>query len=746
MSFHNIGKALQESSEDKAGTPTVNPESTVLNVVCMGTKCHHSNKDSQSILTSLFKVIDTSKPDKGVSKQYTHMIDGFGAKPKKSKEELIDENEAKLHPMLGAYDVDCEYDAKEDRVIVTKKKHELGVIEEARRKILQAQIRGKGYKKIVEEIIKVCDALMQTGKAKLPLILNLYGFSRGADTALRVANILLAEYGLEDVRINIFAIDPVPGPNRKGHMKARIIPPNVDNYVSILMKHEPALGFEPMDASRLVPLDPERTRIQHKIYFGNHGAAVTVPSKPEILDSAMLLWDAMHKFAKRNGTRLKKNIPFVRLTPELQESDQYIELDVASRLKFYTHMLVHEKDYAKLQTVLGTDREFLTRREDYLFHGRDYFCDKEHQELFKKMYPAYFDYFFQKNIEGYKVEKVIAEMEGIAQIPELKASLEAKEYPTKKPVPSARGIPLVVRFNTLEDAPIVHDKFSRLLHSIMLLTNLAHRNGDSEMQNWGKQLRAQVLVLLEKPGCEKMLNEILLAAMKLLPKSKAVPKKTAQKNKKVSKKLDPDAFRVHLNFLLDKPEEKVISFANYAIKQLNEVEFEAGAPDEFKKVREEFTKMLKSLDEQGLGNHTGLLKAMLLQGLHTTSKLRYVCKINKEVNLDKELRRLQMVLPVISLPISDKEKLLLKEFEVQLFSIAPVQRFQTVRERAKAMNEDVLVIGELPASEEMQTGKFGARQRAFAVTTFSKSPKSSGGNSTADKKDQTTPKPEGGGS
>lgn len=298
MSNSQIGKALAAKEKNDPAATSVE-DSTVLNIIYMGTACHHCNKDSQCILTALHKVIDTSQ-------QFVHIIDGPGAKPKKKKKNLVDEQKALENPMLGTYDFTCEFDAKENKLKMTKTPHHLGTLQTMVKETIHGKIRGKGYKKVVEEIIQVCDALMKSGKIKFPLIINMYGYSRGGDTTLRAANILQAEYGLKDVRINIFAIDPVPGPWRKQHMKARIIPPIVDEYHSTLMAHELTPGYEPMDASWLIPLDPVKTKIYHKVCFGGHGTAMTVPKNSQIADSAMLLWDNIHRFAARHGTRFKK--------------------------------------------------------------------------------------------------------------------------------------------------------------------------------------------------------------------------------------------------------------------------------------------------------------------------------------------------------------------------------------------------------------------------------------------------------
>lgn len=70
---------------------------------------------------------------------------------------------------------------------------------------------------------------------------NLVGHSRGAVTCILLAHAMAANAGLRAVRVNIFAIDPVPGGYTDfftfGEASPFLIPSNVHEYTSILMEN-----------------------------------------------------------------------------------------------------------------------------------------------------------------------------------------------------------------------------------------------------------------------------------------------------------------------------------------------------------------------------------------------------------------------------------------------------------------------------------------------------------------------------
>ncbi|AXA90525.1 hypothetical protein [Massilia sp. YMA4] len=81
-------------------------------------------------------------------------------------------------------------------------------------------------------------------KIPLPTVVNLVGWSRGAVTCHMMANAMAQDEQLKGVTVNIFAIDPVPGPLQfQPHRVA--LGPNVQDYFGVFARDERSFGFTP---------------------------------------------------------------------------------------------------------------------------------------------------------------------------------------------------------------------------------------------------------------------------------------------------------------------------------------------------------------------------------------------------------------------------------------------------------------------------------------------------------------------
>lgn len=76
----------------------------------------------------------------------------------------------------------------------------------------------------------------------IPTQVNLVGWSRGGITCHMLANAMLADSQLKDIPVNIFAIDPVPGPLNFQPEKVTL-GKNVKEYVGFYAKDERSKGF-----------------------------------------------------------------------------------------------------------------------------------------------------------------------------------------------------------------------------------------------------------------------------------------------------------------------------------------------------------------------------------------------------------------------------------------------------------------------------------------------------------------------
>ncbi len=366
----------------------------------------------QDVLTSL---VDSLEVD---AKQSVHLIDGPGGV-----------NKHPAHPMLGNYTVRTAFNPATGKITVEKTLKP----EDQQITALNANITGAGGDDAILEARSIVAEMLKAGKS--PLVIDMFGFSRGADNCLRTANILYALYG-DAVKVNIFAIDPVPGTGRQGAKKARIIPPNVKEYRAILMQDERQIILETQNRSHLVVQDPQKTRLKYYIYRGNHGFAHGFGDDPDsgnpIVESPRLLWDELRRFAKLNKLRLKHNKlpPYVIDKPDKLD---YIQapakaLSDKERLASYTRMSINEQAYLdavakkKTHVPIRADREFIDRKVDYILHGTNCFQDREHMLLFKQHFPAVFDYYFQYNIG--KVSNAALQKE----LADLNADAELKQF------------------------------------------------------------------------------------------------------------------------------------------------------------------------------------------------------------------------------------------------------------------------------------------------------------------------------
>ncbi|MDD9950612.1 MAG: hypothetical protein OXT67_03510 [Zetaproteobacteria bacterium] len=105
---------------------------------------------------------------------------------------------------------------------------------------------------------------------------NLVGWGRGAVTAILVANLLAADERLGSLRINLFAIDPVPGPFLRARKHASI-PANVQNYIGIYQLDHLQPGAEPI----LPEFASAHTRVALYPMRGHHASPVGSARRPE---------------------------------------------------------------------------------------------------------------------------------------------------------------------------------------------------------------------------------------------------------------------------------------------------------------------------------------------------------------------------------------------------------------------------------------------------------------------------------
>jgi len=382
----NVNEKDKDKDKDKDKS---NGHPNVLTLVMLGTT-HHSGK-LENILTEFHRSVVTDES------HFSYLIEGVAG--------TASTKEMEKSPMLGTYDVTGVL-LHPDGSIEGRKE-----LRDKSNRVLekQAMITGAGSDDAIHEALLIINTLIANNK--IPLVINMAGFSRGADTLLRLSNILNDIYPKEIVSINIFAIDPVPGPMRQESKKAFLVPPNVNTYEAVYMNHEENIALRVQDQSRLMVENTKETKMISHLYHGVHESGLRFigdpndPNNPRAhtQDAARLVWDDLRKFAHQHQTLLHKDgLKYIE-RQIINDKKNYVpheshELSNEERLQAYTRMVMYEKEYAKLGFP-GSKRAHNTHKEDYFLHGTNYFIDFQHMRLFEQMYPRIFDYFFQQNTE-----------------------------------------------------------------------------------------------------------------------------------------------------------------------------------------------------------------------------------------------------------------------------------------------------------------------------------------------------------
>lgn len=391
----------------------------VLNLIMLGTWEHQEK--IQTVLTEFYEQIEVGPL------QSKHLINGLGASPGKADSNAL---------MVGTYTFTVNYDSSTGELQVKRlpAKHHFFAK-------YRAMITGWGYREAIDESLAVIDAMLKSSTvSNLPLTINMLGFSRGADTLLRVCNVLQRWYGKDQINVNMFAIDPVAGFGRRHPEKARLVPDSIAEYEIVLMENEKRFGFNPQDKTRLTVQDPHHTEVHFHLYKGNHFHAQRFEEDPtsnrtnlraQMLDANRLLWDDIQKFGYKNGVRFKNgSLPYLIYVRDDQGKKAYVKKAIRTtltddeRLDAYTSMLKNDAVYKKLFDDKGKDRSFLNRKTDYFLHGTNFFQDKYHMLLFKKKYPHFFDYTFQANTDVSTKQNVINDIQSMSS--DLKTVLQNK--------------------------------------------------------------------------------------------------------------------------------------------------------------------------------------------------------------------------------------------------------------------------------------------------------------------------------
>jgi len=243
--------------------------------------------------------------------------------------------------------------------------------------MVRGSITGYGMEYNLEALMDALDEV-KSDKGNLPETINMAGWSRGAITCHLMANGLARRY--PRIKVNIFAMDPVPGTGNFDNADYINIPNNVKNYTAVFMENETRAIMIPAAVN---VLDKNATNVNVLFMPGQHATGVEKQSaeRPEVFEICRHL---AIRFLKNHGTVLNST---GLLTPQ-QQIDKYgkIVLDTAHYLGLGTST---------------TGKTFVQRRsgdsEGYYEMGRHfdkgggelkgYFINEHHEGVFQKTFP-----------------------------------------------------------------------------------------------------------------------------------------------------------------------------------------------------------------------------------------------------------------------------------------------------------------------------------------------------------------------
>lgn len=476
--------------------------SSSLNLFFLGTG--HHRETSNNILTQFYNAAKKSSgdiTDPLSSTQFTHLFDGPGCKG------------TEKDPTPGQYTYDPSTGEKISRHDTSLGFKFFQIIQK-----ITGLFAGDGVEDNMIEALQVIKHL--EAKGQLPTTINMFGHSRGADTTLRLANILRLTH--PEIKINIFAIDPVAGFGRASHKQAVTVPQNVDEYVSILSVDENRPHFEAQDKSKLNIEAPERTKAHFHMRPGEHNIALRFKGD-KTQGVAKLCWDDMYHFAGRHGLNLTTMPQYVDTSEESKPSYSPAEkLTDPERFKLFYEIKTNIWFYQKQRQLKVEERDFLAHKDDYCLES-NYFLSQDHRELFKKLYPNLFDYLFQKGIEKKSIKDVRHDAEKLLHDhPDIFATLKEKglgaiEDKITLPV-KPQGVYYLESSSISRQQPVAHNQLSFLEYAVKNTIDnfLLKGSSDPKVELIAKKLRDNIDVIKKSDlDDERKIKEIKTQALKV---------------------------------------------------------------------------------------------------------------------------------------------------------------------------------------------------------------------------------------
>lgn len=219
-------------------------------------------------------------------------------------------------------------------------------------------------------------------------VVNLVGWSRGGVTCHMMANAMAKDPKLRHIKVNIFAIDPVPGLFQFAEHRTKI-KPNVHDYYAVYARHEASVGFTPVMPNNL----DVRGKIAIYAMPGRH--ATVVGNASETGDGVKNLPTDFTDPGKVVRCLVEKQLTCwgVKLNNTLSLTDEAILQHYDTMLADLPKYLLMRKNVYTVRDYFSTERKVgnesqnkkwseLSMLASPSFNGKNIFINQHHMNLF----------------------------------------------------------------------------------------------------------------------------------------------------------------------------------------------------------------------------------------------------------------------------------------------------------------------------------------------------------------------------
>jgi hypothetical protein len=228
---------------------------------------------------------------------------------------------------------------------------------------IRGQITGHGWHdNVARSHWRVHEVIERLGLNAITLdAINMAAWSRGAVTAHMQAHALYDDPQTRNIPLNIFAFDPVPGPGNFND-RTTSLPPNVRNYVVVLMEDDARGVFAPVKDICTTP----GTMVQTIPLPGAHNTCVL----PESSDVGRLAAALAERFLHHFGTRFR----------ELKYTQTPVGLcELYARITMWRPMYRQMRGPASHRLLGKISRDIPNTLGD-----RSYFVNWHHEQVFQR--------------------------------------------------------------------------------------------------------------------------------------------------------------------------------------------------------------------------------------------------------------------------------------------------------------------------------------------------------------------------